>query len=281
VIGSGISGVSIVVGTAATLALGTISVEVWAPGGAVGGRGFPPAPMGDRMTSFSGHSNGPTSLADPTYDGTLNFVRIQFGGGGGFNGFGREPSWAHDYPRADRNFLEILNELTLINPEPDGYRVLSMSDPEVFRYPMAYIVEVGRWAPKQDELDGLEAYLKKGGFLIVDDFRGRDLNQIEAILDYVLPDLVLMEVPDDHPIFDSFFRIDDPMSLIPPYGREVPMFLGLFEENDPNGRLLAMLNYNNDMAEYWEYSDQGYYPIDLANEAYKFGVNYVVYAMTR
>jgi hypothetical protein len=41
-----------------------------------------------------------------------------------------------------------------------------------------------------------------------------------------------------------------------------------------------MINANNDVAEYWEFSDRGYYPIDLSNEAYKLGVNYVVYALT-
>ena len=41
-----------------------------------------------------------------------------------------------------------------------------------------------------------------------------------------------------------------------------------------------MLNYNNDIAEYWETSGQGWYLIDLENEAFKFGVNYVVYSMT-
>ena len=44
--------------------------------------------------------------------------------------------------------------------------------------------------------------------------------------------------------------------------------------------MLVMFNFNNDIAEYWEYSDMGYFPIDLANEAYKLGVNYVVYAHT-
>ena len=34
------------------------------------------------------------------------------------------------------------------------------------------------------------------------------------------------------------------------------------------------------MAEYWEFSDRGYYAIDLSNEAYKLGVNYIIYAMT-
>ncbi|MFI5170582.1 MAG: DUF4159 domain-containing protein [Vicinamibacterales bacterium] len=39
-------------------------------------------------------------------------------------------------------------------------------------------------------------------------------------------------------------------------------------------------NYNSDIAEYWEWSDTGLVPIDLSNEAYKLGVNYVVYGMT-
>ena len=44
--------------------------------------------------------------------------------------------------------------------------------------------------------------------------------------------------------------------------------------------MMVLLNLNNDIAEYWEYSGQGYAPIDLENEAYKLGVNYIVYALT-
>ena len=59
------------------------------------------------------------------------------------------------------------------------------------------------------------------------------------------------------------------------------MFYGIFEDNDPNKRLLAIINYNNDMSEYWEFSDEGMFPIDMSNEAYKLGVNYIIYALTR
>jgi len=45
-------------------------------------------------------------------------------------------------------------------------------------------------------------------------------------------------------------------------------------------RLLFIANYNNDVGEYWEFSDTGWTPIDLSNEAYKLGVNYIVYALT-
>jgi hypothetical protein len=59
------------------------------------------------------------------------------------------------------------------------------------------------------------------------------------------------------------------------------MFFGIFEDNDPTKRMLAIINYNNDISEYWEWSDTGQFPIELSNDAYKLGVNYVVYALTR
>ena len=54
----------------------------------------------------------------------------------------------------------------------------------------------------------------------------------------------------------------------------------MFEDNDPNKRLMVVVNYNNDLAEYWEFSDTDFSPIELTNEAYKLGVNYMIYAMT-
>jgi hypothetical protein len=87
-------------------------------------------------------------------------------------------------------------------------------------------------------------------------------------------------VEDSNQIFDSFFRII-PDQVIPPYGGQPPIWYGIYEENDPTERLQVIINFNNDIAEYWEFSDRGYYPIDLSNEAYKLGVNYVVYGHTR
>lgn len=244
---------------------------------ALAGRATSPAPAEVR----------PSAQAEVPYDGRFTFVRVRFETGGrGMRGFGRggrEPLWAHDNPRAERNFAKILDATTSIGPHVEGEagRVLTLDDPELFKYPLAYIVEVGAWGPSEREVAGLREYLTKGGFLIVDDFRGGDIYNFQAQLARVLPWARLAEVERDHPIFDSFFHIDDPSSLAPPtYGQFVPIYLGVFEDNDPSKRLMVMINYNNDIAEYWEYSDLGYHPIDLTNDAYKFGVNYIVYAMT-
>jgi len=218
------------------------------------------------------------------YDGLYHFVRIRYdaGGGGGGGFFGRRGGamWAHDYPRADRNFLAILDETTYVRPQTEGSNVLAFDDPELFKYPIAYVVEVGAWNPTDSEVEALGSYLRKGGFLIVDDFfGGYALDNLEFHLRRALPELNMVMVEEADDIFDSFFRVV-PQDVMPPYGRGVPMWYGIYEDNDPSKRLMVIINANNDIAEYWEFSDRGYYPIDLANEAYKLGVNYVVYALT-
>jgi uncharacterized protein DUF4159 len=96
----------------------------------------------------------------------------------------------------------------------------------------------------------------------------------------VLPQGRLVELDATSPIFHSFFEINS-LDFVQMYDRGVKAtFHGMFEDNDPKKRLLLIANYNNDIGEYWEFSDQGYVPIDLSNEAYKFGVNYIVYALT-
>jgi len=130
------------------------------------------------------------------------------------------------------------------------------------------------------EAKNLGDYIRKGGFVIFDDFRGYDWENLQTQMRRVLPNWHWMQLDGTHPIFHSFFEIDDPHSMTPPYGGLPPAFYAMFENNDRNGRVMAMANVNNDIGEYWEFSDTGYAPVDLSNEAYKFGVNYFIYAMT-
>ena len=220
------------------------------------------------------------------YDGRFVFVRLSYEmslSGAGSRGFfgGRDLPWAHDYPRAERNLTKIVDELTYANPfqGPNGGNVLSVGDPELHKFPFAYMSEPGYWMQTDADAENLRSYLLKGGFIVFDDFRGEHWYNFETQLRRVLPDARLLELDVSHPIFHSFFdiktlKIDDWM-----YGAP-PSFYGVFEDNDPDARLMVIANYNNDIGEYWEYSDTGWLPIDLTNEAYKFGVNYVMYSMT-
>ncbi|MGE0812517.1 MAG: DUF4159 domain-containing protein [Vicinamibacterales bacterium] len=216
------------------------------------------------------------------YDGRFAFVRLRYrmpGLAGGFRGFRREPPWHHDYPRADRHLMRILEEITLLRPHLEESAILTLDDPDLFNYPVAYMSEPGFWTLEDAEVAGLRAYLAKGGFVIFDDFRQEHWYNFEQQMRRVLPAQTLVELTADHPIFHAFFEID-PARFVSPYGGLTPVFFGVFEDNDPSRRLQVIANYNNDIGEYWEFSDTGWVPIDLSNEAYKFGVNYIVYGMT-
>lgn len=217
------------------------------------------------------------------YDGRFTFARIRyrmsldaFGGGR----FGRDEPWFHDYPRAERNFTAILSELTTIQVQRAGSVILTLDDPELFKYPVAYMAEPGFWQPNDAEVAGMRAYLLKGGFVIFDDFAGDHFLNLMAQLRRVLPEHRPVRLTAEHPIFDSFYRIPS-LDYTHPYYGMPSEFWGVFEENDPTKRLLMIINHNNDLSEYWEYSDQGMFPIDLSNEAYKLGINYIVYALSR
>jgi hypothetical protein len=81
-------------------------------------------------------------------------------------------------------------------------------------------------------------------------------------------------------VWDALFRVDVGDLQVPGiYGPPV-QYLGIFEDNDPTKRLMVIANYNNDVGDAWQWSDQGFLPVDLTNEAYKLGVNYVMYALT-
>jgi hypothetical protein len=222
-------------------------------------------------------------IANAPYDGRFTFVRIRFEPAGGrelgFGRRGRDLKWDHDTPRAERHFTRLLTELTTLKPYLEGGNILTLDDPELFRYPIAYLCEPGFWAPTDAQAGALRDYLAKGGFLIVDDFAGDQWDNFEAQMRRVLPSLRPLPMDVKHPIFDSFFHIES-LDYTHPYWRLPSQFLGYFEDNDPSKRLLAIVNYNNDLAEYWEWSDTGFLPVELSNEAYKIGINYIVYAMT-
>jgi Domain of unknown function (DUF4159) len=217
------------------------------------------------------------------YNGQFTFVRLRFNPSywsPGNQPWGLDLKWNHDYPTAETHLMKIMQEMTLLGPNTDGVNILALDDPELFKYPVAYMCEVGYWTLTDAETAALRSYLLKGGFLIIDDFVDRHWYNFVHQLAKVLPEGRLVELPTDHPIFDSFFRID-PSTFDHPIFRGIkPVYYGVFEDNDPSKRLMMIVNYNNDVGEFWEWSDTGYLPIDLTNEAYKLGVNYLIYGIT-
>lgn len=232
-------------------------------------------------------SGGPDIDYDnPAYDGRFHFARIKFNPsqwGPGRYAWGLDLKWNHDYPRGDRRLAEILDLVTGIDTNQDGSNIVGLDEPELFRYPWAYLCEVGFLTLTDAEATNLRDYLLKGGFIVVDDFVGYHWYNFEVEMFKVFPDARFIELDSSHPIFNAFFPIRDLSFGGGQYygfrGGRSPRYFGLFEDNDPGKRLMMIVNFDNDIGEYWEFADSPYIEIDLTNEAFKLGVNYVIYSM--
>ena len=210
------------------------------------------------------------------YDGRFTIVRLWYPHYGG---------WSFDYPDMEQNLTLILNELTLVRARTDGSSILRMDDPELLKFPIAYLSEPGYWYPSDSEVAGLRTYLNKGGFLIVDDFHfPEEWRVFETAMKKVLPESRFNRLQLSHSLFNTFFPIK---SLDVPYpgrlGEDGLMgeFYGIHEDNDPASRLMVVISYNMDIGDYIEHSGRGWYAVAPTNEAFKFGVNYFIYGLTR
>lgn len=183
------------------------------------------------------------SYQNMPYNGRFTFARVRYrpsDWGPGNYMWGLDLKWNHDYPRAESHFTKMLKELTTLDPNQAGGNILALDDPELFKYPVAYLCEPGFWTLGDAEIAGLRAYLLKGGFLIVDDFVGRHWINFADQMRKVLPAARLVELDASHPVFDSFFRVPDPRAFPHPYFRGMPSnYLGVFEDNDPAKRLMV------------------------------------------
>ncbi len=248
--------------------------------------------QGRRRSGFDSYFSDPDGYYTPPdfhgnhpYDGRFTFARIKYRGYAHFTQQG--PGWSHDYPRAESHLMKILRELTSMRPFAGegnifGGSIFALDDPELFKYPVGYFSEPGGWFPNDKEVEGMRNYLLKGGVVIFDDFGGEDWFNVVEQMQRVLPEGKILPLEKTHAIFDSFFKIDPD---IIPWTRDVayrgrPQFLAIFENNDPRRRPIAIFNNNLDIGEAWEFSDEGFMPVSMSNEAYKLGVNYIMYALT-
>jgi hypothetical protein len=229
---------------------------------------------------------GITAIARPADPGApyseITLARLRWGSDlGGFRRGGFSAAWNHDYPRAEQHLALIIKDITFADIRTDADVIMKLDDPALCNYPIALMWEPGFWNLTDREAEAFRAYLLKGGFAIFEDFDGPEQWSVfESQMRRVLPDARLVKLEKSHPIFDSFFRIKDIDAILHPIYGLKPSYYGIFEDNDPSRRLMVIANFDNDVPEYWEWSGEGVFPFDTSNEAYKLGVNYVIYATT-
>ncbi|HVS12777.1 MAG TPA: DUF4159 domain-containing protein [Thermoanaerobaculia bacterium] len=234
----------------------------------------------------------PPQVEYPTwdYDGRFTFARVKFRpmvwGLSDAYAWNLDLKWNHDYPAAEIHFARIIEEITGVVPRLEGGNILEITDPRLFEHPWAYLCEPGFWNPTDEEARLLREYMLKGGFVVIDDFFDPigwpkdQWNNFERVIQKVLPGVILYPLAAEDSIFHSFFDIEDLDFEDPEMMRFLPTIYGIFEDNDPKQRLMAVVNYNLDIGDYWEWSDSSFiYPRHLTEKGFKLGINYLMYSI--
>jgi len=186
--------------------------------------------------------------------------------------------WSHNYPDAEIHLNQLVSETTLVNVEAESYRIVELGSPEVFQYPFAYVSEPGEMDLSETELVNLREFIDRGGFIIVDDFDGPwQWDQFRRQMYRAFPDRSLFRLTADEEIFHTFYDIAD-LEIWGPYvPGDDPIFYGF---RNSRGDIAMIVCFNNDFANFWDWIDNGRYPLKPSSEAFRMGINFVIYAKT-
>ena len=199
--------------------------------------------------------------------------------------------YAIDWPEAEDHLSQGLQRLTRLEVADDSIHVRTLDD-RIFNHPWLFAQQVGRWTLSQEESDRLREYLMRGGFLVVDDFHGEwEWGYFLKTIRRALPEYPIVDIPDDDPLLHVLYDLDRNTQI--PGARHLyrgpggqimaqlpggpPRWRGIYDEH---GRLIVAINYNMDMGDAWEHADDPWYPNPMTALAYRFAINYIIYAMT-
>ena len=196
--------------------------------------------------------------------------------------------WGIDSPAAEQNLSRRIKTATAIHVEDPI--LMTLDDPRLFEHPWIYFVEPGSLKLAETEVSRLREFLLRGGTAMFDDFHGPyEWDNLEREMKRVFPDRRIIEVPQTHPVFSVFYKIDS-YPQVPGIGSflagrtwEKGGFVShLRTILDDAGRPMVFINWNTDMGDGWEWSNAQEYPgyIKYTALAYRMGINEIVYALT-
>lgn len=219
-------------------------------------------------------------------------------------GIGRRLGWWVDYPDADLNLSFRLQQLTSIRTDPDA-RVLKLTDPALFDYPLLYLEHAGYMRLSDEEVAILRRYLACGGALFVNDFWGtQEWDGFAGQVERVLPNRSWTDLEIEHPVFHCVFNLQGPMFRL-----RVPTMQFWNEGHDPDdpqsppqrvsrgegweemhvrallddaGRIMILAIHNSDVSDGWEREGENDLYFNRYSEkiAYPLGINLVFFLMT-
>ena len=201
------------------------------------------------------------------YSQEKNFqiVRLKYNGGS---------DWYND-PSAEVNLLKYLNAKTGIKVNPE-YKFADVSSDEIFSYPFLFLTGHGYINFSEKDVERLKKYIENGGFLYIDDDYGLD-KAVRRELKRIFPDQPLVELPFNFPLYHILFDFPSGPPKTHEHDGKPPRGFGIFNGN----RLAVYYTYESNPSDGWADPEVHHDSEEKRIEALKFGVNIVLFALTR
>jgi hypothetical protein len=194
---------------------------------------------------------------------TFSIARIHYNGGG---------DWYSD-PSSIPNLLNYLDLNTPISVYPNEVK-MKLTDDKISQYPYLYLTGHGNISLTEDEIIILRSILSSGGFLHADDNYGMD-KSFRREMKRVFPNKDLVPLPNDHIIFNSYYKFENGLPKIHEHDNKPPQALALFEGE----RMILLYTYESDLGDGWEDSSVHNDPQPLRESALKMGINIIYFSL--
>ena len=154
---------------------------------------------------------------------------LKYGGGG---------DW-YSNPTALPNLIQFCNKNigTKLKAKPETVETGSVN---IFQYPMVHMTGHGNVFFSESDAENLRNYLISGGFLHIDDNYGME-PYITKELKKVFPNKDLVELSNNHPIFNQAFEFPKGLPKIHEHDGKRPQAFGLFHED----RLVLLFTFED------------------------------------
>ena len=184
-------------------------------------------------------------------------------------------------PLVPANIIDSIARYTEIAVAPSGV-VVALSSDDIMRYPLLYLTGHLPVRFTEQERRTLSRYLDRGGLLFVDDHNhdidGMFHKTVTEELERVAGKLV--KLPPRHPLYSSWFTFEDgPPNTSHELNGWGDNLLHPYLMAALRGDRIAVLYSNKDYSSEWNFhpDNKRFYSVDNT----RFGVNLVVYALTR
>ena len=127
-----------------------------------------------------------------------------------------------------------------------------------------------------DEMISLRSILMNGGFLHADDNYGMDPS-FRREMKRVFPNKDLVPLPNNHPIFSSYFNLENGLPKVHEHDNNPSQAFALFEGE----HMIVLYTFESDLGDGWEDASVHQDPFPIREAALKMGVNIIYFALTQ